>query len=529
MQEKEIYKYALYNIDNKECYQYLPTSNIEDVIYVNGMRDVQEKSYIKDGDYFIEINTKSKTYGVGEKISSSEIAKRYYARDPILQKYDKSLIDHFNNSPDIMWTLFGNGDTDFGIYDYYVAVNKGSIVNKEEPHNIVKGETHWYLELYHEDGTISYEKTVYDDRKYRGQQCNYYRLVKVLEYELEGNQKKVILEKSNDKLSYHSVLQTELDDIIDSAKGFISNQVQFNDFAGVSLLYPFNTEDSACVFHDHQNMIKDNIVTTVTGSGDAILDLFLYGAKKIIAFDTNIITKFYGELKFVAAKYLSFEKFSIFFGELNEDIYKRIVKYLSDDCQKFWNELYLYSKIINEPIRVRQNYEKGGLFMPETSMFLRDINKTIDNDKSYYNEENYLKLQKILQSKSLEDIYFANCDLFDLPDKVDLSFSSYVYLSNIMDFIIGKDKKGKFDYKLNQLKIFKEFILTRLLPALKENANIDLSYINMNWHHKSDMVDYMNVYQLNEGFILESLTNNRDKILSFKSSIALKSKEVVLV
>lgn len=352
MKEKEIYKYALYNIDNKEYYQYLPTSNIEDVIYVNGMEDVQEKDYIKDEDHFVEINTKSKVYIVGEKISFGEIAKRYYALDPILQRYDKSIIDYVNRSPETMCTLFGNGDTSIGIYDDYIAVNKGDIVNSEEPHNIIKGETYWYLELYHEDGTVSYERTIYNDRKYRGQECSYYRLVKVLEYELEGNKKKVILEKSNDKFLYHSVLQTELDDIIDNAKGFISNQVQFSDFAGVSLLYPFNTEDSSCVFYDHQNMIKDNVVTTVTGSGDAILDLFLYGAKKVIAFDTNIITRFYGELKFIAAKNLSFEDFSSFFEKLNEDIYKRIDKYLSNNCRKFWNELYLYSKIINEPIKV---------------------------------------------------------------------------------------------------------------------------------------------------------------------------------
>ena len=142
--------------------------------------------------------------------------------------------------------------------------------------------------------------------------------------------------------------------------------------------------------------------------------------------------------------------------------------------------------------------------MPETSMLLRDINKTIENDKSYYNDENYLKLQKVLQSNSLEDITFVNCDLFDLPDEVDLSLSSYAYLSNIMDFIVGINENNiNPDYRVNQLKMFKEFILTRLLSSLKENANIDLSYINPNWHYKSNMVDYTQINQLREGFILE--------------------------
>ena len=37
IEQKNVEKYAFYQIDKKDYYQYLPTCKLEDVVYVSGM------------------------------------------------------------------------------------------------------------------------------------------------------------------------------------------------------------------------------------------------------------------------------------------------------------------------------------------------------------------------------------------------------------------------------------------------------------------------------------------------------------
>lgn len=339
-------------------------------------------------------------------------------------------------------------------------------------------------------------------------------LVKVAKYEVDNHIKSFIIERDNNKYPYKEVILTFIDYIVDRAKEFIFHPVEFNGYNGISKLYRFNTEDSACVFHDNQDIINNNTVATVTGSGDAILDLFLYGAKKIVSFDINILTTFYGELKFIVAKYLTFDEFDYYFGSnLSEDIYRKFAQYLSANTYEFWNKIYSYLNTTGKKIDDLFHSHIVPLFA---------FNGTLFNKKGYYNEQNYLKLQQILKDKTIDDINFVNCDLFQLPNKVDLSGCSYIYLSNIMDFIVGV-----FDDEISveKLDIFKKFVLTKLLPALSENSNIDLSYIKTNWHYGVNPNQYLDVYTLNEGFIMNDLSNREDKLLSFRSSLLIKDNK----
>lgn len=511
----KIYTYAYYDIDGVSAYQYLPTGNISDTIYTKGMKSVKEKKFIKDGDCYIEIPNKGKTIGVGTPIYSSEIVERYYAGDPVFQKYEKELIEYLSNTNNHQWTLYGDGEVTLEHYQNYIDINVGNISETEKPKNIVVGETHWYLELILEDGLAKYEKTVCDDKKYRGQKCDKYSFVQVLEYDLNGEKKKEIIERS-EYYPYHHVEVTWLDSIADQAKKLITDKKNFSGFAGVSPLYSFNTEDSACVFNDNQEKINNNIVLTVTGSGDAILDLFLYGAKKVIAFDTNILTVFFAELKFIAAKYLSFDEFKNFFSNLDETIYRRIETNLSNNCRKFWNELYDFCKVVDKPVKDNEN---GGLFYPTMSIFT--ANYTIGNKKGYYTEEQYLKLHQILKDKSLDDISLINCDLFDLPNKVNLKDVSYAYLSNIMVFLVGVDKMN---VDIPSLINFKNYILNVLLISLKEDAKIDLSYLKTSWHMARDFEKYSKIYPLSEGFSIKPLSNGKDSILAFEGNLLEKNQ-----
>lgn len=512
IEQKNVEKYAFYQIDKKDYYQYLPTSKLEDVVYVSGMKSVCEKHFIEDDGHFIEIPTKETVFGVGEVVSSLDIVRRYYEGVSFFQHYDSETIEYLKENPNREWNLDGEGEATLGCYSSYIKVNHGEVPVQKSLQDIILGSSYWYVELHQEDGTVCYEKTVYNDKKYRGQNCQFYELVEIVEYELNGIQKKAIIRRENKKYPYKPVEMDSLDEIIDSSKGLISHQLSFNGF-NTSPLYSFNTEDSASVFCAKKPLIANQNVVTVTGSGDAILDLFLNGVSKIIAFDTNVFTVFYAELKFIAAKQLSFQQFCLFFSSFNETIYRKLEPHLSVSTKKFWNELYSYCKIVDMPLK---DAEKGGLFYPTASIFAG--NDTMYNPNGYYTEENYARLQRKLQTKSLEDIQFVNCDLLELPKAANLSNCSYAYLSNIMDFMVGVD-----DMKVDNEKLvaFKEFILKRLYPSLKESSVIDLSYIKASWHNGIE-AGYYEVYKESDGFQIEELSNGRDSILSFNSSVLEK-------
>lgn len=517
MEERRILRYAKYEKEGRIYYQYLPTGKINDVIYVDGMKIVEEKSYIKDGRYYIDLGYKSQEFTIGESVSSLDLVKRYNSGDPLLtKKISTSTLANLQNNPDMMWTIYTCGNIEIQMHesDHHLKANTGEVEKKETPTNIIKGRTHWYIELHHSDGSLSHEKTLYNDKKYRGQPCVYYQFVKVCEYKVDDEENKAIIEREPTQFSYHPVEQTSLDDLIDGAKKIIFNEGKtYEGFAGVSPLYAFNTEDSASAFFDEQDKIKNGVVTTITGSGDANLDLFLRGADKIISFDVNSITRFYAELKFIAAKYLPFDEFKMLFSMMDETMFKKIETYLSSDTRRFWQELYGYVKNIDTKIK---NWNTGGLFYPINSLF--SANETLGNENGYYNETNYPKLQELLKNKSLDDIEFVTCDLLDLPTNINLEESTYVYLSNVMDFMIGVDKNNIDE---ESLKNFKYFILNILLPSLKKDAHIVVAYLRTSWH-TSGINSYEDSFPYYEGFKIKKLPNGRDFILVYDPRILIK-------
>ena len=130
-------------------------------------------------------------------------------------------------------------------------------------------------------------------------------------------------------------------------------------------------------------------------------------------------------------------------------------------------------------------------------------------------------MQESLKNKSIDDIQFITCDIYDLPNKVDLRNYSYAYFSNVLDFICGVDK-----YVINQDKLeeFKQFIQTQIIPSMRENSNIDLCYLSSSWHMGLDDSQYESIYKRDDGFIREDLYN-KDYILSYQSE--LKKKKTV--
>lgn len=517
LREDTVYLYAEYKIGDETKCQVIPSGNISDLIYEDGMTEVRFKDFIYSNSILIDctLNNSDSYYSIGIPVTSREFIEMYENNDSRIKK------DAVNNNIYKSFIKYNELDKRRLIIDpkkqlnfmlNYKAVNPK--INGEPIYisksDIIKGNNYWYIEL-HEGDAVRYEKTYLGDKKYRGQKCDYYSFVLVTEYQVNGKEMHKIIQKDDTNYLYSDYNPSKLDLIIDQAKALlVSHEYKFEDFSGVTSLYRFNSEDSACVFSDNKSLITGQNVVTVTGSGDAILDLFMNGANKIVSFDINSMTAFWAELKFVAAKYLNYQDYLNLINTLDYDIYSKISSYLSPNTQKLWDELYNFCTLREIWI----DGEQSTLIYKNTLFFSFDCSQ--GNPNGYCNENNYYKLQEILRDKSISDVSFVICDIFDLPNSVDLSNYSYAYLSNIMDFLVGIDK---LEIDESAVEKFKKFVTKSLLPSMKEDANIDLCYISENWHLGTSKEIYSEKFSEDEGYrkIPLSITKRNASTLSFRS------------
>ena len=513
MYNKQVYLYAEYTINNIIKRQLIPSNILSDLVYENGMTSVTIKKCIKDDDKYIDCTSISETYSIGVPITATEYIEMYEKSDPRINKDEDTYQSLKKMGDRHKYIILPNKEIGFQFHSQTINPKKDTTPILIEDNSIIKGNNYWYIKLI-KDNQVSYEKTILGDKKYRGQKCDSYSFVLVCEYEMNNEKRKTILLEEEKKYFPDNYNYSELDSIIDKAKTLVSNEYKFEGFSGVSPLYKYNTEDSASVFNRHNDKIDGQNVITITGSGDAILDLFMNGANKIISFDSNELTKYWAELKFIAAKYLSYEDFLKLINIFDQDLYNKISEYLTKNTKKFWDETILFTNTINTEL----NSDSSLLFY-KSSIF--SSNCTYKNPVGYCNKDNYYRMQESLKNKTIDDIQFITCDIYDLPNKVDLSNYSYAYFSNVLDFICGVDK-----YVINQDKLeeFKQFIETQIIPFMKENSNIDLCYLSSSWHMGLDDSQYESIYKRDEGFIRENLYN-KDYILSYQSE--LKNKKTV--
>ena len=514
LEENTVYLYAEYKINDETKCQVIPSGNISDLIYEEGMKEVCFKNIIYDDGVLIDCTlNNSGTYSLGIPVISKEFIEMYENNDLRIKKGNtiNDAYEYFkeNHLMDANLIIMPNNQIIFNLNSKSVMpkINGEPIyISKSD---IIKGNNYWYIEL-HEGNSVKYEKTYLGDKKYRGQKCDYYSFVLVTEYQVDGKEMHKIIHRDKTNYLYSEYNPSKLDLIIDQAKALLeSHDYKFKDFSGVTPLYRFNSEDSACVFMDNKSLITGQNVVTVTGSGDAILDLFMNGAKKIVSFDINSMAAFWAELKFVAAKYLNYQDYLNLINNLNYDIYSKISYYLNPNTKKLWDELYNFCDLRE----IRIDGEQSNLIY-HTSFLSFDYSQ--DNLNGYCNEDNYYRLQKILSNKSISDVSFVTCDIFDLPNSADLSNYSYAYLSNIMDFLVGIDK---LEIDESAVEKFKDFVSQSLLPSMKEDANIDLCYISENWHLGKSKKIYSEKFSEDEGYRKTPLSNTNCKasVLSFRS------------
>lgn len=503
LQENKVYLYAEYKINEEIKCQVIPSGNISDIIYEDGMTNVCFKNIIKRDGVFIDCTKNNLDYySIGTLVTCKEVRTMIESNDPQLDEDDdtKKEIMEFTKYIDPNTKFFINPKKKF-----YINPSSKAIMPKLDGNpiyidktQIIKGDNCWYIEL-HNDDDVKYERTFLGDKKYRGQECIKYYFVLMCEYQINGEKRNIVIHREETEHQKSDYNHSDLDSTIDKAKELIiGSEYKFEGFGGVTPLYRYNTEDSSCVFHDNKSLIEGQNTVTVTGSGDAVLDLFMNGANKIVSFDINKMAKFWAELKLIAVKHLNYHEYRTLIATFDFDIYSKINHYLTPNTKKVWDELFDFCSLRG----IKMDGKQSNLIY-ENNLFFT-ANKSVENPNGYCNEDNYLRLQEILRDKSIDDVSFITCDIYDLPKEVDLSEYSYAYLSNIMDFLVGIDK-----YDVNEIAVerFKEYVLKSLKPSMKENSNIDLCYISDDWHFDISKRIYSNIFSKDEGFFTIPLSN----------------------
>ena len=302
-------------------------------------------------------------------------------------------------------------------------------------------------------------------------------------------------------------------------------------FAGYTPVYPFNSENSASVFHHFREYIKGQTVLTVTGSGDAILDLLLYGAKRIVAFDVNKSTIFYSKLKIAFIKSgLDKKMYTKYFmgmdyGDtiLDYDIYLLFKDYLDNDARKYWDSVY---DVINKDgIEIRNTdtalmYEQFGLFG------FPNVNCSIENNAGYFNDKNYEKIQHILQEEDFE-IEYKDSSLFDLDTKLNENFA-FMYLSNIMDYTSEFIDEEELD---DRLEVFKNYVTSVLSYYTLEDGIIVSGFLRKFRQLDDDIYydinEYNDIFTESAGFFMDDCypSNIEDRIIIYSSPKIIKKQK----
>jgi MoaA/NifB/PqqE/SkfB family radical SAM enzyme len=239
-------------------------------------------------------------------------------------------------------------------------------------------------------------------------------------------------------------------------------------FSENSPIYAFTTENLDGYF-SHLN-IKDKTILSVGGSGDHLINAYLYGAEKVMCFDSNRLAYFYAELKLKALKNLSFidfKKFLLRNPEKNNqtfsfETYKSLKTELSPLTRHFFDQLY-------------EQFNNDGHAIRESKFFNNrhdSAERKIKTNPYLHSEKNYKKAQKTLQDKPLlwktiplQELCL-NKILFMGNQKFDL-----ILLSNIADY------SDKIIHTQNYLEDFRNQIITPLTQHLKSKGKLVFAYL----------------------------------------------------
>lgn len=519
--------------DKKTGYKVLDRYDISELICEQGINKITIFNAYKiflDGIAY---------YLIADEVMKGRFGENITLKDLLLDKRisdeEKQLATKISRSQDEIFFL--NTQNKLEMYKGNVAIKPSKIItfdttNIVDNSVVIKPSYEWYLEYtkYTEDGTYL-KPTFYSDKTYRfDSSIDKYRFVKVAKFK-KGEKDIIVVVKKEDEwqISDKPVNKDEVDNAIDFSISYIAGAEQQKMFEGYTRLYPFNTERSCGVFAKNKEYIDNKDVLSITGSGDALLDLFKNGAKSVTCFDINGLAKFLAKMKFLFIKAgITYEEYIKFFSAapqdfnniLNFEIYDKYSYNLDRESKKYWDAIIRYLKI--NKCTLEKN--KNTLFYSTYDVFIGLFyNGTFAANGSYLeNKESFTKLQDILKNKSLDDCNFVDASLFDVDNIFKGRQFQYIYLSNVLDFA---DDFFDFRDSIKNKEAFKQFIVNNLSSILSEDGWMDVSYIKDTWS-LGGIEDTKQVFSLEEGFVFQSLEPyNKDCILSISATALTKSIE----
>lgn len=217
-----------------------------------------------------------------------------------------------------------------------------------------------------------------------------------------------------------------------------------------ALAYQFTNEPLDVIFKDLD--FKDKRVASVGSSGDQLLFAAYNGAKDLTLIDGGIYAEFVVDLKISAIRNLDYMDFMEYWDNgylVDENIYPKLSKDLSEKSKLFWDTLYKefqagYDCDYQNP----QTFFKNRIFHRYGNTFSGHF------CEMYRNEENFNKLKKMLTDCKFR---YIKCDFGEFPKKLDGKYD-YIFLSNVYDYFnnvlrdtkVGEDET-KFFTTLNKM------------------------------------------------------------------------------
>lgn len=304
-------------------------------------------------------------------------------------------------------------------------------------------------------------------------------------------------------------------------------------FAGVTPVYPFNTEDSANLFFSYKDFIKDKKVLTVTGSGDALLDLIVAGSRDITCFDTNVLAKRIAELKLSFWKaHLGSDAYKRFFaGEhcgdeiLDYDLFKECRNYLSPETLYYFECVYEYAR--KKGIKLTNHVSQILYQQYESFLHFPNQNQTLDNPSSYLSEWNAKKLEDALIDTEDLHVRFIDSDILSLAkESLDPEYY-FIFLSNIFEFTSTFIPKKRLRMRL---ETFKDYVVKELYPHVSDGGVLVAGYLKGSRNVTDDIYHDKSKYDLifseDEGFLIDDIYGCKGKAIIKANEKVIKKRKL---
>ncbi len=246
-----------------------------------------------------------------------------------------------------------------------------------------------------------------------------------------------------------------------------NNKIEKTIYDGYSSIYLASTSNVKDTFKLYDNYQK---VLSIGSTGAHGFEALLNNASQVDLFDINELQRIYYELMKTAIMILKYEDFIKYFtlkihkdyytqseikDLLSHELYEKIKNYLPDEVNYVYGPLYDYYDSIDLIF--------SKLYRFEHPLSLKYLKRFI----SFYNEEEYYKLQKILRTNPAI-INFKRASLTEVPDNFKRDYD-LIILDNILQYY--KDFP-----ELDDLDKVDNFIKNHLAKLLSENGIIQVNY-----------------------------------------------------